>query len=186
MKMSHLFAGIGLTLSMASALAIPSAPPTVTVYGANSRTDTRGYLGLNWVLGGSRVPTVVLGIARFDVKQSGDTSGAELSLHLDVLQGGRPNLVKLDYLRGNETVQADLGGGYNLMRGAPFLNVGVRGPFVATGVQVYREWMSEAYFGVHSRGRLERPGGERTVVTCPSGYEYLPGANLCRWVMWRP
>lgn len=186
MKMSRLFAGIGLTLSTAAALAIPSAPPTVTVYGANSRTDTRGYLGLSWVLGGSRMPALVLGIATFDINRNGDTSGAELSVNLDLLNGGKPDLVKLNYLRGNETVQANLGGGYNLMREAPFLNVGVRGPFVATGAEVYRGWMPEYYFVMHNRGRLERPSGERTVVTCPSGYEYLPGANLCRWIMWRP
>lgn len=186
MKMSHLIAGIGLTLSTAAALAIPSAPPTVTVYGDNSRTDTRGYIGLNWVLGGSRMPAVVLGIATFDVKRSGETSGAELSLHLDLLLGGKPDLFKLNYLQGNETVQAGIGGGYSLKREAPFLDVGVRGPFVAAGVNLYPNWVSEPNFSVHSLGRLERPGPERTVVTCPSGYEYLPGANLCRWVIWRP
>jgi hypothetical protein len=132
------------------------------------------------------MPAVVLGVATFDVKRTGDTSGAELSLHLDLLRGGRPNTLKLNYLQGNETVQADVGCGYSLIREAPFLDVGVRGPFVAAGVQVYRDWASEPYFSMHSRGRLEQPEGERTVVTCPSGYEYLPGANLCRWVMWRP
>lgn len=165
----------GVCISSSAFAGIPSIPATATTVttGSGSRTDTRGYVGLNWTLGASLTPAVVLGVSNMRVKSNGDTSGARLAFHLNLAGGVAPGLVKLSYLQGKEDVQGEIGAGYNFIKAAPLLGLGVNAPYVAAGVDGYLSGEFSPYLGLTSQGKYKKPNGgsSSTTYSCPSGYD---------------
>lgn len=121
------------------------------------KRDTQAYIGLNWVLGGGLTPALVLGAVDSRTTTSGNTNGVGLSVHLDVLNGFRPRVVKLDYLGGKEDLQGVLGVGYNFVKGAPLLGVGVNAPFVGVGVDAYSGGSFLPNATIHSLDKFDKP-----------------------------
>ena len=82
-------------------------------------------------------PALVLGVFHTKVKSNGDTHGANLAFHVNLAGGINPGKLKLSSLNGQEHIQCEIGAGYDFMRSAPLLGLGLNGPFVAAGVDGY-------------------------------------------------
>ena len=161
----------GLTLSTAViAGGAPVPLPSATITGHDSKTQTRAYVGLNWTWGGGFTPALVLGATNTRVQSDGDTTGAKLAFHINLLGGVAPGMLKLSYLHGKEDFQGEIGVGYNFIKSAPLLGVGVNAPYVSAGVDGYLNPGFVPYATLHSQGQYDKPRGKTTSYRCPSGY----------------
>lgn len=168
MKKSTISLAIGLALASSSALAgfqTYNLVTSTTSTGTTSKNNTNAYGGLNWTIGGSWTPAVVLGVFRTHVKSDGDTQGANLAFHLNLAGGIKPGKLKLSYLNGKENIQGELGVGYDFMRSAPLLGLGLNGPFVAAGVDGYLSQGLIPYVTLQSQGKFSKPSYKNTTTT---------------------
>jgi len=180
MKNSVFFAAVIAALFSATAFAgvvIPPPSPTFTTSGADSKTETRGYAGLNWTLGGGYTPALVLGVTNTKVKSNGDTTGGRLAFHLNLLGGITPGMLKLSYLNGKEDLQGEVGAGYNFIKSAPLLGLGVNAPYVAVGVDGYLNPGLVPYGTLHSQGKFSKPQPQSSVGSCPAPFTFTPPAS---------
>lgn len=160
MKKTALATFCALALASSSALAGSIPTTTYSLTGATNsgaKTNTNAYAGLNWSLGGSWTPAVVVGVFNTRVKANGDTEGANLAFHLNLAGGIKPGKLKLSYLNGKENVQGEVGVGYDFLRGAPLLGLGVNGPFIGAGVDGYLNFTIVPYLNLHSQDRFKKP-----------------------------
>jgi hypothetical protein len=158
MKKSTISLAIGLALVSSSALAGFNAYSLVTTTtGSTGKNNTNAYAGVNWSMGGSWTPAVVLGVFRTHVKSDGDTQGANLAFHLNLAGGIAPGKLKLSYLNGKENIQGEIGAGYDFVRSAPLLGIGLNGPFIAAGVDGYLNQGIVPYVTLQSQGKFSKP-----------------------------
>ena len=125
--------------------------------GGGTKTNTNAYAGLNWSLGGGWTPSVVLGVFNTRVKADGDTEGANLAFHLNLAGGIKPGKIKLSYLNGKEDVQGELGIGYDFLKGAPLLGLGVNLPYATLGADGYLNGTINPFASLHSQGKFKKP-----------------------------
>ena len=151
-------------------------PAVGTTTGHNSKTQTRAYVGLNWTWGGGYTPALVLGATNTRVQSDGDTTGAKLAFHINLLGGVAPGMLKLSYLNGKEDFQGEIGVGYNFIKSAPLLGVGVNAPYISAGVDGYLNPGFVPYATLHSQGKYDKPKGKTTTYSCPSRF-VLVGTN---------
>lgn len=159
MKKSIITLAVALTVVSSSALA--GNTPTYSWVGSNTnggtKTNTNAYAGLNWSLGGGWTPSVVIGVFNTRVKSDGDTEGANLAFHLNLAGGIKPGKIKLSYLNGKEDIQGELGIGYDFLRGAPLLGLGVNAPYISAGVDGYLNGNIVPFATLHSQGKFKKP-----------------------------
>lgn len=159
---------MAITLSLASSAVI--AGNTVTTYnqvttpGNASKTYTKAYIGLNWSLDGGVTPSLVLGALRPRVKSNGDTDGANLAFFINLAGGVAPGKLKLSYINGKEDVQGELGVGYNFLKSAPLLGLGVNAPYVNAGVDMDTNLHFDPNATIYSHGKFKKPQG--TTQSC--------------------
>ncbi|HEX5786338.1 MAG TPA: hypothetical protein VFY35_16540 [Burkholderiaceae bacterium] len=158
-----------LPLVAAATLACSVAQAGINGYvlaGSSARnTETKGYAGLKWSLSTGTTPAVVLGIVRAKVKSNGDTDGANLAFSLNLAGGIKPGKLKLSYLNGKEDVQGELGLGYDFLKSAPLLGLGVNIPYLNAGVDIYRDGY-DPFVTLQTLKKWDKPAG----TTCvPSG-----------------
>jgi len=183
MKKSTISLAIGLALVSSAALAGSFVPPpqyslVSSTSGSTSKNNTNAYAGLNWSLGGNWTPALVLGVFRTHVKSDGDTQGANLAFHLNFAGGIKPGKLKLSYLNGKENIQGEIGAGYDFMRSAPLLGLGLNGPFIAAGVDGYLSQGLVPYVTLQSQGKFSKPSYQNTTqcILDPVG---IWGNNTC-------
>ena len=169
MKKLTISLAIGLALTSSYALAGVSTTYNLvsSTTGSTSKNNTNAYAGLNWSIGGSWTPAVVLGVFRTHVKSDGDTQGANLAFHLNLAGGIAPGKLKLSYLNGKENIQGEIGAGYDFVRSAPLLGVGLNGPFVAAGVDGYLNKDLVPYLTLQSQGKFSKPSYQTTTSCTP-------------------
>lgn len=168
--MKKLTISLALGLALASSATLAGSPNyswvTSTINtGSASKNNTNAYAGLNWSVGGSWTPSVVLGVFRTRVKSDGDTQGANLAFHLNLAGGVKPGKLKLSYLNGKENIQGELGVGYDFVRSAPVVGLGLNGPFVAAGVDGYLNGALVPYFNLQSQGKFSKPTFRTSTTT---------------------
>lgn len=135
--MKKIFAATALSLFSVASLAGGPVPTTViTPGGSTANYDTKAYVGLNWALGGSLTPAVVLGANYAKVKSNGDTNGADLAFSFNAFDGFAPGTLKLSYLNGKDSGQGLIGAGYNFAEAAPVVGMGWRAPYVTAGADM--------------------------------------------------
>jgi len=147
-------------LAMASSAALAGGTTTYSLVGtgnSGAKTNTNAYAGLNWSLGGSWTPAVVVGLFNTRVKANGDTEGANLAFHLNLAGGVKPGKLKLSYLNGKENIQGEVGIGYDFVRGAPLLGLGANGPFIGAGIDGYLNYDVIPYLNIHTQDRFKKP-----------------------------
>lgn len=125
--------------------------------GSAEKTDTRAYAGLNWTLGGGATPALVLGVFDVKVKANGDTTGGNLAFHINLTGGVKPGKVKLAYINGKEDVQGEIGLGYDFLKNAPLLGLGINAPYVSAGVDAYGGPGFVLYGTLHSQDKFNKP-----------------------------
>lgn len=124
---------------------------------STSKTETRAYAGLNWTLGGGATPALVLGAFRTKVDSDGDTQGGNLAFHINLAGGVKPGKLKLGYLNGKEDIQGELAIGYDFMKNAPLLGLGINAPYVNAGVDAYMNPGFVPYGTLHTQGEFDKP-----------------------------
>lgn len=162
--------------SASAAFAGGKVPTAYSLIGSGSKTETRAYAGLNWNLESGKIPAVVLGVFRARVKADGDTQGGNLGLHLNIANGIKPGKLKLGYLQGKEDVQGEVAVGYSFLKSAPLLGLGVNGPHVSAGVDVYTNPGFDPYLMLHSQGEFDEPN--LACVADPSGIYLDPDCSI--------
>ncbi len=154
------------SLALAAMLACTTAVAgtTYSLVGSGSKTQTQGYVGLNWSLGGGATPALVLGVSRAKVKTNGDTTGANLSFLVNLSGGGEPAKIKLGYLNGSKnTLQSELGVGYNFLKSTPLIGAGLNAPYVNLGVDWNFGEGFDPYATLRSQGAFKKPTGTTCV-----------------------
>ncbi|MEQ6291856.1 hypothetical protein ACFPAG_14700 [Vogesella sp. GCM10023246] len=119
--------------------------------------NTNAYAGVNIALGNKLVPTLVLGVFDTRVKQNGNTEGANLAVHINVLGGVSLSKLKLSYLNGKNDLQGEIGGGYDLGKQAPFASLGINAPFGAIGVDGFSLHELAPSLTIHSQDEFKAP-----------------------------
>ena len=185
MKKSTISLAIGLSLVSSAVFVGSFVPPPLydwasTTSGSTSKNNTNAYAGLNWSMGGSWTPALVLGVFHTKVKSNGDTHGANLAFHVNLAGGINPGKLKLSYLNGKENIQGEIGAGYDFMRSAPLLGLGLNGPFVAAGVDGYLSHGLVPYLTLQSQGKFSKPSYQTTTtcVVTPSGAYVDPACTI--------
>lgn len=153
-----------IALVLLSALAAPSTFAGGTPVPVGSTSETRAYAGLNWRLGGGATPALVLGAFRTKVESDGDTAGGNLAFHLNLAGGVKPGKLKLSYLNGKEDIQGEVGIGYDFLKNAPLLGVGLNAPHVSAGVDVYANPGFVPNVTLHSKGEFDKPTGTTPIL----------------------
>lgn len=156
-----------LTLTLLLATALPGSaafagisPPTYSLIpttGSASKTETRAFVGLNWSLGGGATPALVLGAFRAKVKSDGDTAGGNLAFHINLAGGIKPGKLKLGYIKGKENLQGEAVVGYDFLKNAPLLGLGLNAPYISAGVDAYMNAGFVPYVTAHSQGKFDKP-----------------------------
>ena len=169
-----------LTLTLLLATALPGSaafagkigPPPLfslvpaTATGSASKTETRAFVGLNWRLGGGATPALVLGASRAKVKSDGDTAGGNLAFHLNLAGGIKPGKLKLGYIKGKENLQGEAAIGYDFLKNAPLLGLGLNAPYINAGVDASMKAGFVPYGTVHSQGKFDKPNQTQTPAQC--------------------
>lgn len=158
------------SVAMAGVLPSPVPATAITTGTTGSKTDTKAYIGLNWSLGGSATPALVLGVFNTKVESNGDTEGANLAFHLNLAGGVKPGKLKLSYLNGQENLQGELGVGYDFIKAAPLAFLGFNAPYIAAGVDGYLNPGFVPYATLHSQGKFDKPAAPTTTYSCPTNY----------------
>ncbi len=137
--------------------------------GTGKRDHTRAYIGLSWSFGARATgqPSVVVGVQSIRVRSSNSLRGIDVNARFNFTDGFER--VAIAGLLGRRDVYANLGGGFNIRDGEPFVTAAVQGPFLRAGLDVginSGNWAP--YVEINT---LERPrrvqNGE---LTCPEGY----------------
>lgn len=162
---------LAIALSVASSAALAGKVAsysliTTTTAGNTTKSNTNAYAGLNWSLGGSWTPALVLGLFHTRVKNNGNTEGANLSFRINLAGGIKPGPLKLSYLNGKENFQGEVGVGYDFMRWAPLISLGANGPFIGGGVDGYLNHGIVPYVNLHSQDRFKKPTASSTTTQC--------------------
>ena len=167
-----LLAPVVALLCLTSSLAY-SGNPTYSAI-STKHTNTRGYAGLNWELGGGTTPALVLGVFQTRVSSNGDTTGANLAFFLNLAGGVKPGSLKLTALDGKENLQGELGIGYNFLKSEPMLVLGANAPYVAIGINGYLNPGIMPYATLRTQGKFDKPD-----YTCNAG-DTLISSNTCQ------
>ena len=153
-------------------ISVPTSYSLIPATGGASKTETRAYAGLNWKLGGGATPALVLGAFRAKVESDGDTSGGNLAFHLNLAGGVKPGKLKLGYLNGKENLQGEVGIGYDFLKNAPLLGLGINAPHISAGVDAYTGSSFVPYGTLHTQGKFKKPSHTpaQCVVASPGNF----------------
>ena len=157
MKKSTLAVLLLSALTGSAAFAGVTSFSLIPATGGASKTETRAYAGLNWKLGGGATPALVLGAFRAKVESDGDTSGGNLAFHINLAGGVKPSKLKLGYLNGKENLQGEVGIGYDFLKNAPLLGLGINAPHISAGVDAYTGSSFVPYGTLHTQGKFKKP-----------------------------
>jgi hypothetical protein len=160
MKKSALAILLLCTLTGSAAFAGKVGPifySLIPATGSASKTETKAFAGLNWRLDGGMTPALVLGAFRAKVQSDGDTSGGSLAFHLNLAGGIKPGKIKLGYINGKENFQGEAAIGYDFLKNAPLLGLGLNAPHISAGVDAYTGPGFVPYVTLHSQGKFDKP-----------------------------
>lgn len=157
MKKSTLAIFLLSALTGSAALAGVNGYILVPATGSASKTETQAYVGLNWNLEGGATPALVLGAFRAKVESDGDTTGGNLAFHINLAGGIKPGKLKLGYLNGQENLQGEVAIGYDFLKNAPLLGLGLNAPHISAGVDAYMNPGFVPYGTVHTQGKFDKP-----------------------------
>lgn len=158
MKKTTLAVLLSSTLASSAAFAGFTLYSLIPATGSGaSKTETKAYAGLNWTLGGGTTPALVLGATRARVQSDGDTAGGNLAFYINLAGGIKPGKLKLGYINGKENLQGELGVGYDFLKSAPLLGLGINAPYISAGVDAYAGPGFVPYATLRTQGKFDKP-----------------------------
>ena len=101
-----------------------------------SLTDNRVYAGLKWTLNEGIKPQAVLGYRHARTESNGNTDGGDISISAKIIDGFQLGKLRAKYFDGKESVQGEVGGGYDFTKGL-FAGVGVHAPYSLIGLDLH-------------------------------------------------
>lgn len=155
------------------------SPVITTTSTSNSDTDNTFYAGLKWTLN-SKVssPEILVGFRHTDAKLNGDTQGGDISFSFGILDGITAGKFRTKYFNGNETIQAEIGAGYDFTNGF-FTGAGFNLPYASTGVDYLlssdlpSQWQPN--FILHTQTDYERKSTTTTTLSCVANFTLVNG-----------
>lgn len=154
-----------ISAGLFAALALSSTAHACFAYklvgSGDIKNSSKAYAGLNWSLGGSATPSVVLGVMNARVKENGNTQGANLLVSFSPSGGVIPAKVSLGYLSGKPGGQGEARIGYDLTTQSPLFGLGGNMPNVSLGGEWSTAGALTPYLTLHSQGRFEKADGQR-------------------------
>jgi hypothetical protein len=158
---------------------------TTSTSASNSNTDNRLYAGLKWTLNNKvSSPEIVVGFRHSDVEFNGDTQGGDISLSFGILDGFTLGKIRTKYFNGNETIQAEIGAGYDFANGL-FTGAGFNLPYATMGTDYLLSSDSDSKwqpnFILHTRTDYERKTTttNTTTLSCIPGFSLNTTTNQC-------
>ena len=126
MTLKNILLSCGLTVAAISPANAGAINPVIGYADAiaTGGTETMAFAGLNWTFGASPTPELVLGAVHSQTTSDGIVQGAKAAVYLDVGAGFALDKAKLTGLYGDQSVQGELGFGYNFQSGTGFGVVG--------------------------------------------------------------
>ena len=167
--MSHRFfaAAVATALTLPTLAMAGTLPAPTTTFA--ERSDTTLFAGFALTIGsGGTGVEGILGAAHGKIDMDGDVTGVKATAHFDILDGFALDKIKLTGLWGNDSVQAEVGGGYSFKNASPFAIIGANGGYYAAGSDIYFDGTFRGYLGVHSIGEISRE------PTAPTGTVMTP------------
>lgn len=164
---------LALGLSLMSTSAVGGG---ITLYSDALVTDgpseSKAFVGLNWSLGGSATPELILGLSNGRTRADGNVQGSKISAHFDLESGFTPSKVKATALFGQASAMAELGAGYDFLGGELIGVFGLNTGNLAVGIDVNMDMELSPYAGLHTIGAF--PG---TGLTCDGLPDTHPEGN---------
>ena len=135
----HYIRAFILGLSLMSAYAVGGGSViNVAALVADGASASKAFVGLNWSLGGSATPELILGLSNGRNKADGNVQGSKIAAHFDLESGFTPSKVKATALSGpaNQRQRIEFGAGYDFLGGGLVGVVGLNSGNLALGVDV--------------------------------------------------
>ena len=138
-----------------------------------SLTDNRVYAGLKWTLNDGIKPQAVVGYRHARTESNGNTDGGDLSISAKFIDGLQLGKLRAKYFDGKESVQGEVGGGYDFTKGL-FAGAGVHAPFSLIGLDLHpfiNENKLEPYLQIDSIKKYKNPSdtASQCVYVGPGG-----------------
>jgi hypothetical protein len=138
-------------------------PPPSKVIGASSVTDTQAFAGINWVFGsGQSRAEGVLGVMRSKVYSDGDARALQGSVHVNLTGGLGFGKARIAALNGKNDGMAMIGLGFG--SSGAFGTAGFWAPHLTGGVDGNFGGGMEAFVGLHSLGKLDKPVAQQEQI----------------------
>ena len=125
-----------LGLSLMSAYAVGGVHVDVDALVTDGASASKAFVGLNWSLGGSATPELILGLSNGRNKAGGNVQGSKIAAHFDLESGFTPSKVKATALSGAANQRVEFGAGYDFLGGGLVGVVGLNIGNLAVGVDV--------------------------------------------------
>ena len=101
-----------------------------------SRHDTDCYVGIKALFGELKDPRALVGCRQAKIKSNNDVNGFDISISAKFLNGFDLEKLRLKGFSGNTTAQAEVGGGYDFNKKAPFVGLSAKAPYSTFGIDV--------------------------------------------------
>ena len=101
-----------------------------------SRHDTDCYVGIKALFGELKDPRALVGCRQAKIKSNNDVNGFDISISAKFLNGFDLEKLRLKGFSGNTSTQAEVGGGYDFNKKAPFVGLSAKAPYSTFGIDV--------------------------------------------------
>lgn len=155
MKLKYPLAAIALSLLSAQSVA-GFAPYPATPSGSTAKNDTQFYAGLNWNLGGSKIPEAVVGVRLARINSAGYVYGSDFSGSMNLSKFGMSK-IKAKYVDGTNNGQGEIGLGYSFGPGKFLGTLGYSLPYLNAGTDYVLGNGFEPYAGINTIDRYSKP-----------------------------
>ena len=162
---------LALGLSLISTYAVAGRPDlTLDALVTDGPSESKAFVGLNWSLGESVTPELILGLANGKTKVDGKVQGSKIAIHIDIASGFTLSKVKATALYGKADAMGELGGGYNFSNSELIGVVGLNTRNLAVGVDINMDMEFSPYVDLNTIGAF--PG---TSLSCDGLPDTYPG-----------
>lgn len=126
-----------------------------------SRHDTDCYVGIKALFGELKDPRALVGCRSANIGSNNHVDGFDISIAAKFLNGFNPEKLRLKGFSGNTTTQAEVGGGYDFNKKAPFVGLSAKAPYTTFGIDVLpKDGASiETFFQLDTVGKYRKPIG---------------------------
>lgn len=148
-----------------------------------SRHDTDCYVGIKALFGELKDPRALVGCRQAKIKSNNDVNGFDISISAKFLNGFDLEKLRLKGFNGNTTTQAEVGGGYDFNKKAPFVGLSAKAPYSTFGIDVLpKDGLElknlEAYMQIDTVGKYRKPRGNgvgdcQQIGSAPAADGYL-------------